>query len=180
MTICCYLYYTSEPTYPVYWKLLGLKTSSGIGGDGGRTLNSPVQRGCGSWTRNPPCQRSANAGYLGSLWAFRIQCYSPGNLGHSTPFVLSLFPSEIWFISVMEIKGSALATLFPPTDFAPCFHYPTMVFLWMLHSCWRVASGPAEPHSLSWSLIATLSPLKFFFRSTCSSPMYFDGLGSPG
>jgi hypothetical protein len=41
MTICYYSYYISEPTLPVYCKLLGLKTSSGIGGDGGRTLNRP-------------------------------------------------------------------------------------------------------------------------------------------
>lgn len=30
-----------NPTFPVYCRLLGLKTSPGIGGDGGRPLNRP-------------------------------------------------------------------------------------------------------------------------------------------
>lgn len=75
---------------PPCWNGILRISGPGLAVTRGHTTHHPrTQRGCGSGTRNPPPvsgQRSANAGYLGSWWAFRIQCYSPGNLGPSTFF----------------------------------------------------------------------------------------------
>lgn len=65
------------------------------------------------------------------MMPFRIQCYSPGNLEHSTPLahVCSLASG----LSVpMEKGGDPPTTL--GTDFAPDFVYPTEEHLWVLVS----------------------------------------------